>query len=254
MSTLLLRLLAWISGILAFLIASWQWAHPFIYPWPLAGFLAWYLFCLALLSWRHLDWRDAFDKILPSVLVMAAVSLGFLMAENVVEHWVITLVFVGIPFLVLELLFLLTRVPSRYPVNSLSRLNITLIPLGAFFLGSTLDGLAVFVHIRAWIFLAALMVFSAAAFFLTSHPSASHRHRGRWSALGAVVGAHAGLLGLLLPVGVFVHGALASLLIGFPLRVRRYAYEPVPPRRLAWGEGALAVCLLVVLLFSAKWI
>lgn len=254
MSILFLRLSSWISGVLAFFVAMWQWSHPLTYPWPMAAFLAWYAACLFLISWRRLDWRDALDKCLPSLLVLAAICLGFLMAETALERWVITILLTIIPFLVLELLFLLTRAPSRYPVNGLSRLNITLVPLGAFFLGATLNGLAVFVHIRAWIFLIALASFSAAAFFLTSHPTATHAHRGRWSALGAIVGVHAGLLGLLLPVGVLVHGALTSLFIGFPLRVRRYAYEPVPSRRLAWGESVLALGLLVVLMISSRWV
>ncbi|HEU0051022.1 MAG TPA: hypothetical protein VFQ60_03125, partial [Patescibacteria group bacterium] len=190
MIILFFRLLSWITGILAIAAAITQWREPLLYPWPLVAFLVWYLLALSLLCFRRLSLRDALEKILPSVFVLISISLSFLLAEGAWEKWIVTGLFALIPFLVLELLFLLTFAPARYPVNGLSHVNVAFVPLGAFFLALAFDGLAVFLRIAPWMTLVAFMLFTAAAFYLTSHPTADHYHRRRWALLGGFVGLH----------------------------------------------------------------
>lgn len=256
MTILFLRLLSWITAILALGTALWQWdkQHFALYPWPLVIFFVWYAFALGLLAWRRLSWRDALEKIFPSFLVSMTVCFGFLMTETTIQRFVVTMLFVGIPFLILELLFLFLYAPSRYPVSGLSRVNITLIPLGAFFLASSLNGLFVFLRIQIWIPLVVSLLFAALAYFLTAHPTADHRHRIRWGLLGALIGLHVGFLGLLLPFGMFVHGALSALFVSLPLRMRRYAFQPKPSRKLAMAESTFAIILLGLILGTSRWI
>ncbi|MBM3204704.1 hypothetical protein FJZ48_01840 [Candidatus Uhrbacteria bacterium] len=254
MRILFFRLLSWITGIAGALIAWWQWQHPLTYPWAILLFLVWYALALVLLAAHRLTWRDAFEKIIPSILVMVGVSLGFLMAESNLMRWIISILFVGIPFLVIELLFLMIFAPTRYPVSGLSRVNIMLIPIGAFFFGAVLNEMSVFLRISLWIPLVVLAMFAGLTFFLTSHPSADHHHRKRWGSLGVIVGLHIAMIGLLLPVSMFVHGALASLCIGFPLRLRRYAYAPKPSVHFAWAEGVLGALLFGLLLVTSRWV
>jgi hypothetical protein len=71
--------------------------------------------------------------------------------------------------------------------------------------------------------------------------------------LGGFVGLHAGIFNLLLPLAMTVHGALAALIFSVPLRMRRYAYDPVPSNTIAISEGVLAALCFGVLLFTARW-
>lgn len=256
MIILFFRLLSWITGILGLFVSLWQLdsAHALTYPWPLVFFLGWFLLVAIVLAWRRLTLRDAIEKIFPSVLILATIGLGFLMAETAFERWILVVLYTVIPFLILELLFLFIYAPSRYPVSGLSRSNITLIPLGAFYLGSSLNQLSVFIRLHPWVFFLACILFSGLTFLLTGHPTASPSHRRRWGILGGIIGLQVAFIGLLLPISIAAHGALTALFVAFPLRLRRYAYQPTPSRRLAWGEGILVFCILIILLVSSRWV
>lgn len=254
MRTLLVRLLPWLTGIAGALIGYWQWQFPLSYPWPLLSFGVWYLAVLVVLSWNHLGFWEALEKAVPSVISLTTLGFGFLMAESTFERVILTVLFAGVPLLTAELLFLLTRDPARYPVNGLSRVNLTLVPVAAFFLASTLNELWVFIRLPWWIGLSAFTMFGAALYAATAHPTADRLHRGRWAGLGGGIGLHLGILGLLLPISMAAHGALAALLLAFPLRVRRYAYQPVPSVMHVWTESILAIIFFVGLLVSSRWV
>jgi hypothetical protein len=248
------RCLPWLTAGLAAGFVFWQWQDPLDYPWPLVLFLLWYLLAVVILVWKRLSWRDAVEKTLPSFLTLMAIAFWVLLIETSIERLIILLLFVGIPYLVLELLFLLMYAPARYPVNGLSRVNIAFVPLTAFFLAATFDGLLVFLRLPWWVPVAVFTLVGGLLFLFTAHPTANRPHRWRWAVLGGIIGLHIGILELLLPVSMLVHGALGAFLLAFPLRLRRYAYQPVPSRRLAWSEGLLACLFFVGLLVVSRWI
>ncbi|MSR85138.1 hypothetical protein EXS71_01730 [Candidatus Uhrbacteria bacterium] len=254
MKLFFLRILPWIVGALGLFLSAWQWVHPLSYPWPLIIFSLSYLVSAVALVWKQLSWKDASDKLVPPFLALTILCFAFLLVQNVYEKWIVTFLLAGISFFALELTFLFTRAPSRYPVNGLSRFNIALIPLMAFFLAATLNGLEVFLRLPWWIFGCAFLVFGASAFFFTAHPTAKFKHRSQWTFLGVLVGLQTAILGLVLPVSMLVHGALAAFFFLFPLRIRRYAYPPVPSWRTAWSEGLLAVIFFIGILITTRWV
>jgi hypothetical protein len=253
MNALILRLLPFTVAGLALLAASVQWKEPQWYPWPLLAWYSVYVVACITLSWKRLGILDAIEKMLPSALALLAMSLGFLIVEFDIQRWIMTIALGGLSLLVMELLFLLTRDGAKYPVNGLSRVNVTLVPVTTFFLASTLNALYVFLRWPWWSVLVGCTLLGAMAYGLTAHPTADRRHRRRWGWLGGAVGAHAGLLTALLPVSILVQGALAALLVAVPLRVRRYAYQPVPSRRHAWVEGGLSIVAFIALLATSRW-
>lgn len=251
------RLSPWLIAALACLLASWQWQNPLFFPYPLVMVLAVQAAAIGFIGWRRISLGFLVEKMFPSLLAEAVMGGAFLLTENSLERWIVTGLFVGIPLLSLELFFLLVYDPSRYPVNGLSRLNLALLPVASFFLASTVSGLQVFLvdslHLPEWVWPVIFVLFGSVFYLLTAHPSAERAHRERWAWIGALVGLQVGLLGLLMPVGMAVHGAVAALIFSFPLRMRRYAYQPVPPPQLAWAEGVLAIGLFCALLFSSRW-
>lgn len=253
MKILFYRFLPLLSALLAFAAANWQWQHASSYPFPLALSLLWTVAAILLIGWSRLSWSAGLEKMLPTVIALVILGFGFLVAEDSAERWTRTILFAGIPFLALELFFLAAFDPARYPVNGLSRLNLALVPFSAFFFTSTLNGLFVFVRIPWYTAPLGLMLFGAVFYFFTSHPTATDAQKRHWGWLGGLIGLHAGLLSLLLPVAMAVHGAIVALMIAFPLRLRRYAYQPVPSEKLAWAEGTLALVLFAGLLLVSRW-
>ncbi|MDO8617947.1 MAG: hypothetical protein Q7N87_03630 [Candidatus Uhrbacteria bacterium] len=254
MTLLFLRIIPAITAFFSFLAALWQWVHPLNYPWPLVWFGVWVVFASFILVWRHLSWRDALDKLIPFFITLLSLGLGFLVVGSFFGRLVLTALFIGIPYFILELLFLLIHAPARYPVNGLSRFNIALVPVATLFFAASLNGLNVGLRLPWWIITGAFCIFGAALFFFTAHPTASRVHRLRWSALGGLVGAHIGILEWVLPLSMFAQGALAAFLLFVPLRFRRYLYQPQPARRVAWSESVLASVCFLVILISARWI
>lgn len=253
MKWFVMRLLPWLFAGAALFASRWQWLRPLDYPWPLAVFLIAYLCALVFVAWRKLPFFEAVEKLAPSALTLFILAFAFLLVEQNAEKIVVSLLFAFVPCLVLELLFLSVHDPARYPVNGLSRLNIAMIPIAAFYLGATLYGLKVFLRIPGWIVPAAFAALGGLLYYATSHPSADANHKRRWLALGGGLGLHVGFLGLLLPIGMMAHGALSALLLVFPLRLRRYAYQPYPTSGHAWTESLLAVLIFIAILATAQW-
>ncbi len=253
MPLLLRRLIPWASAIVLAGAMEWFARNPLLYPWPQIVGLSLFLCSFILLAYRRLPVMEIISYGLPSVLTMIGLGVAMLLADSFWERTLFIILFVGIPFLILELLYTLTSDPIRYPVNALSRINIALAPLAIFSMTASLVGVYVFAPLPWWCLLFALCFVSAVFAFATSHPTADKSHRIRWTVIGALIGLHAAVLGLILPVGMTVTGAIAAFLLAFPLRTRRYGFAPVPSRTHAWTEGAMGSILVISLLLSARW-
>jgi len=91
-------------------------------------------------------------------------------------------------------------------------------------------------------------------FRTTGHPDASAEQNRRWMLVGGLVGLHLGLLGVMLPLAMNVQGAVAMIVFGGILRMRRYLYQPFPSRAQAWTEFVLGACMLVALTVTSRWL
>lgn len=246
-------MLPWIVAFLGGVSAWVQWRSPLLYPWPLACVVL--VFCVAAVAigWERISLIDGLSKMGPSVLVLVSLTFGFLLVEGRAFEWAVTALWVVLIFVSLELFFLLAYDPARYPVHALSRFNLALGPLSVFFVASTFYGLLVFLQTSRWITIVVMAVLGALYYYLTPSPGAGRSSHGRWSVLGFAIGAQVGCLGLLLPFGMWFHGASAALLFSFPLRVRRYGRAPVPSTMIAWTEGVVALGFFCALLLTARW-
>ena len=250
---LLVRGLPWLIGVFAYLASQWQWRHAGFYPWPLVSVLIGYLLSAALISYRRLSLQELIIKILPSVLALTSMGFAFLLIEAPEARLALSFFVAGVSVASLEMLWLLIFDPAHYPVHGLSRLNIAFMPLTFFFTILSLTGLVYFIRIPEWITPAVSALVGACAFVLTIHHSHSNAHRWRWACIGAAIGLQVGLLANILPVSIIVHGAIASMLIALPLRIRRYGTGAAPRRLVAWSEG-LGVCILFfTVLLVSRW-
>lgn len=248
-----IRFSPWAAALAGFFFLEGQWQWPHAYPWPLLAALLSVLVSAVVIAWKRVPWFELINNLCPTVLLLVALGLAALHLETPLERQVLTGLFLLVPLMALEILFLLAFDPRRYPVNGFSRFNVALVPLCVAAAAFGLAGLAIFVQVPAWSVVIALTLLSALLLFVTSHPTASPAQRRRWTLLGGLAGLHAGMCVALLPVGLGVLAALAALMVGFVLRIRRYAYQPVPPRALALGEGLGAGAAFLILLLTARW-
>jgi len=253
MYTLLLLSLPWLSGGVNLLAVWWQYQTPLFYPWPLAVGLGLHTLAIVLYGRRRLNWKETSEKMLPSFLALAALATTLLLAEGLYLRLVLALLSGGLSLLTLKLFFLFCFDRPRYPVNALSHVNLALVPLTAFFLAWGLSGLATFVSLPWWAIIISYMPMQAALYGVTAHPTATAADRWGWTALGAYVGLQTAILIQLLPVSMLVQGAIAALLAAVPLRIRRYAYQPRPPKKLAYFEIVIASLAFLALLLLARW-
>jgi hypothetical protein len=252
---LLLRLLPCVVGATNVALFLLQARNPETYPWMILAAPVLLAGAGMLIASKKID--DVVNmaaRIVPGVLVMIACGYGMLLAEGWVAFWGIPL-FAGIvSWLVLELLFLLTYLPTRYPVNALSHVNLALVPVTLWFAQSTSVGLLVFVHASPLIPLVVMPCVTALLFWSTVHVEANPEHRSRWALLGMWIGVQFGVLGLLLPFPISVHGAMAALLGAVAVRARRYGFMPRVPRSLMWSEVLGVFVLLAALLATGRWV
>lgn len=253
MPLLLKRFLPALTGLAAFVLLTWQNFQASFYPWLFLASLIVFAFACGFLTWNRIGWKETVGKMLPPFLTLGLLGFCYLIANTDTERWILSLLFVGLSWFALELLFLFVYFPVRYPVHGLSRLNVGIVPVSAFLFVATLNGLSIFLRPPAWTVLLGSVLFGFILFFFTAHSSASDRHTFRWACLGALVGLHVGVLELLLPVSMMVHGALSALFFGFAVRLRRYAHAPHPSVRSAWSESVLALAVFTLVLGTAKW-
>ena len=249
-----IRLLPLLVGALNTLLFFLQARNPGSYPWlaiiapvALAGA------SIAVL-WRRRRGSDDVRLMIPSFLALLVAGYGLLLAEHALALWIIPLVAGGISFVSLELLFLSTFVSARYPVNGLSHLNLTIVPLVLWLTAFTSVGLTVFLNMSRLVPLSAMTVVMFLLFYATSHAEAGRSARWRWAWLGAWLGVHVGILCAVLPVNLAMHGVIAALIGSFAIRVRRYGMMPPIPRRLILVESMMALIMLVAVCVTAQWV
>ena len=259
MRYLILRALPWLVGALGFFAIEWTWSDPKNYPWTLVAPWVALIVAAFVIGWRKVSFTELVEKMTMPTIAFAALGLACLLAEHPLERGLLTALGAGIPLLSLELLFLYAYQPTRYPVNAISRLNLALVPLTAFFLAVGLIGLQVFLTDPAWeriadpITMGSFAALGAVLALITCHPTSDRAHRVRWTLFGALLGLHIGILCIILPVSLSVSGCIAALGIAAPLRARRYGHDPKPPKQLAWAEGAMAFVFFFTILLVSRW-
>ncbi|OGL73954.1 hypothetical protein A3E39_02020 [Candidatus Uhrbacteria bacterium RIFCSPHIGHO2_12_FULL_60_25] len=250
---LLLRFLPFVVGVLNALLFVWQSRSAGAYPWiaiwtPLTVIVAGYL-----IAGKRMAVGQATERLLPPALALAAGVMGLLLMEGAWVTVVLPLMAGSVSFLVLELLFLLVYLPTRYPVNGLSHVNLSLVPVTIWLTQYVAVGLTVFVHESRAIPVIVQTVVAALLFWSTSHVEALHDHRRRWTALGAWLGLHIGLLGAFLPLRLGLHASLAAILLAVALRSRRYGIMPSLTTKLMRAELAAAAILVGLMVGTARW-
>jgi len=250
---LLVRGLPWFIGFIAFAACQWQWRDASIYPWPLVSALVGYTAAAALIAYRRLSIEELTVKMLPGILVLTSMGFAFLLIESPESRLALSILVAGTAGVSLEMLWLLVFDPARYPVHGLSRLNMAFMPLSFFFTTIGLTGLGYFIRTPEWVTPAITALLGSAAFVLTFHHSHSANHRWRWALVGGAIGLQIGILANILPVSIVVQGAIASLLIAIPLRIRRYGTGAAPRPVTAWGESLGVGILFLTILLISRW-
>jgi len=251
---LLIRILPLFIGLLQAGLFWWQKKLPGTYPWlVVVAALSLPLASIAI-SWGRIKFGDLIEKMAPTFVLVAVLGFALLLVERSWETYLLTGLAAVSSFVSFELLFLVARNPAAYPVNGLSHVNVAYVPLAVYYAVSTSSGLLVFLQSAGLWHVALCTALGVILFRTTGHPGASRQQNGVWMAVGGLVGAEVGLVGLLLPLGLSAQGLVSTLIICGALRVRRYLYAPKPSRRLAWGEGLVGLVLFIVVLATAKWL
>lgn len=243
-------------GVAALQIAAfvYQVRQPLSYPWVVLFGVAALPAASFAIGWSRVRMRDVVGRMLPSFVLLASLGFALLLAEGRWAVWTIILLASATCFISLELLFLLAYDPPRYPVNGLSRVNIAYVPIAVWYAAATSSGLLVFLHMEKVWHVVFMTLLGAVLFHTTDHQDVTFRGRTLWTLLGALVGLHAGLLGVLLPLSMPMQGIIAAFMLSASLRVRRYLYDPKPSVKQAWVEGVAAASAFVAVLTSAKWL
>ncbi|MFH1078074.1 MAG: hypothetical protein V1745_02190 [Patescibacteria group bacterium] len=250
----ILRILPFIIALVEAFSFMMQFRTPLQYPWfVVVGVLAVPVASLAI-AWRRVRFLDMLEKMTPTFILIVALAFAMLLAEGDGSKAAIVTLASFVSFVSLELLFLLAFNPARYPVHGLSRVNIAYVPLAIWYAASTSAGMIIFLHMdRLWHILLMILL-GVVLFRTTGHPQASPKENMTWGAVGALVGGHVGLLGILLPVSMPVQGFVAAFLLSAALRVRRYRYEPKPSITQGWTEAIVGAVALVAVLTTGKWL
>lgn len=248
------RFLPFLVGALNALCLFWQAGSPGTYPWIAAIAPVAFLAVGFFIGAKRLPWQGLVARLLPPTLAIIVAAFGLLLFEGSIARWGVPIFVGGVSVIALELLFLLAFLPTRYPVNGLSRLNLCLVPIVLWLANDASVGLTMFIHASRLIPIVVLSVIGALLFWATAHLEDAPEHRKRWSLLGGWLGAHIGLLGAFLPLQVSVHGSYAALLATLALRSRRYGMMPRLPRGLVWGEIGGVLLLLIAVFATARWV
>ncbi len=251
---LLLRLLPYVVGIAQVWLFLMQVAYPHTYP-LLVGIGVLLVPCASILiGWKSIRARDMIEKMMPTFLLILSIGFGTLLLESRASIWIASLLAGIVSAVSLELLFLLTRYPSAYPVNGLSHVNIAYVPLGIWYAAYAASGLMIFLHSSQLWYVGILGILGALLFRTTGHPGATTDQNIVWMIIGGLIGLEVGWIGTLLPLSMNMQGLIAAIVVCAVLRVRRYVYDPVPSSRIAWSEVVVGVVLFIGGIVSAKWL
>lgn len=251
---LIIRCLPFLVGVLEALLFWFQLSYPHTYPWVVVLGVLLVPATALCIGWKQVRWFDLLEKMMPTFLLMLSLAFGVLLVES---YWAIVCVIVlaGVCSTIsLELLFLLARHPSAYPVNGLSHVNIAYVPLVVWYAVFSSMGLFVFLHVHRIWHLAITMTLGVLLFRTTGHPGASREQNIVWSCVGLLVGLEVGWVGTMLPLSLDMQAVLAALTFSIALRIRRYVYHPKPSKRIAWSESIFAASLFLASIVSAKWL
>lgn len=251
---LLLRILPLLVGLAQAGLFWSQKNSPGTYPWLVALAAAGLPLASVAISWGRVRFGDLMEKMTPTFVLVAVLGFALVLAESRAELHLLMALAAASSFVSLELLFLLARNPAAYPVNGLSHVNIAYVPVAVYYAASTSSGLMVFLHSDGVWHILLNAALGLVLFRTTGHPGASRQQNRVWMAVGGLVGAEIGALGLLLPVSLSAQGLVAALLFCGALRVRRYLYDPKPQRRMALAETLVGSALFAVALSTAKWL
>ncbi|MEK7655624.1 MAG: hypothetical protein AAB386_03020 [Patescibacteria group bacterium] len=249
-----IRFLPYLIAALEGVVFVQQILHPLSYPWIVFIGVAALPVAAAVMTFRRVPFMDMLEKMTPSFVLLASLAFGLLLAETRIAYGVIVVLSIMTTLISLELLFTLAFNQTRYPVNALSRVNIGYVPIAIWYTAATSSGLLIFLHVSKIWHPVLMVVLGTILFRTTGHPGATRQQNAIWTALGALIGLHVGLLGLFLPVEMPVHGFIATIVLCSALRVRRYMYDPKPSGNHAWIETASALVAIIAVLSTAKWL
>ncbi|MBU1348914.1 hypothetical protein KJ781_02500 [Patescibacteria group bacterium] len=250
----ILRILPAVAALVVAVSFSVQLRTPLQYPWLATIGVCAFLVATLAISWGRVRFVDMLEKMTPTSILILALGFAMLLAEGSGSKIAIVVLAGFTAFVSLELLFLLAFNPTRYPVHGLSRVNIAYVPIAIWYVACTSAGMLIFLHMdRLWHILI-MVLLGTILFRTTGHPQASWKENATWSAVGALVGGHVGLLGIMLPVSMPVQGFVAAFLLSAALRVRRYRYDPKPSVRQGWIEAVAGAVALVAVLTTGKWL
>lgn len=248
------RLLPFASSLIVALGFWLQLKYPFQYPWIVLVTALTMPVSAIIIARGKVKAADFLEKMLPSFILLAVLAFALLLSENAIGRTVIIILATAAAYLSLELLFLLAYAPPKYPVHGLSRVNIAYVPFIIFYAAATSAGLMTFLHTSAWVHIVLLVLLGLVLFRTTGHPEATSEQNNRWMLIGAIVGLHLGLLGVMLPLSMYAQGAAAMVIFSGILRLRRYLYHPMPGKRQALFEGMTAVAFLIAVLATSRWL
>ncbi len=248
------RLLPFVTTLVVALGFWLQLKYPFQYPW-IVGFASLSMPVSAFLIARgKVKFSDFLEKMLPSFILLAVLAFALLLSEDALGRTIIIILAASVSYLSLELLFLLAYSPPKYPVHGLSRVNMAYVPFIVFYAVATSVGLMTFLHTSLWVHIVVMVLLGLVLFRTTGHPEATSEQNHRWMLIGAIVGLHLGLLGVMLPLSMYAQGAAAMVIFSGMLRLRRYLYHPMPGKKQALLEGSAAVVFLIAVLATSRWL
>jgi hypothetical protein len=250
----LLRILPLGAGVLNGFLFFLQTQKPGLFPWICFPAFFVYLCSVVLINRHHWKGADHIRALIPAGVVILFSGYGLLLVEGNFSTWVIPL-FVGlVTYAILELQFLHAYVPARYPANSLSHLNLFLVPCAYWMAAYTSVGLMVFINITRLIAPVIMGSLGLVMFYATSHAEAPSNIRWRWAWIGMWVGVQLGILQAILPLTLHVHAAISAICGGYVLRTRRYGIQPPVPTKTIIVESVAVLCLLVAIVITARWL
>ena len=251
---LLRRLAPFVVGMINASLLFWQAQSPASYPWLAVGVPVLFAAAGVFIGWKRFGAAEFASRLLGPLLALTSAAYALLLAEGVFAQWMIPAFGGVVSYAGLELLFLLAFLPTRYPVNGLSHLNLALVPVTLWCANYASVGLTMFIQTPRVVPVLVLAATGVMLFWCTAHVDASADHRRRWTLLGGWLGLHLGLLGAFLPVNIALHGGYAAVLGTFALRARRYGMTPSVPRTLILAESLCVLIVVGLMIGTARWV